>query len=160
MMNKKIGIKIFKYVVVVLILAYTIALLIMTGGSNKPFKEVTKGVESVVDQEKLNKVETQSLKRYYGLNGSDYDGVTLYISTTSMSAEELLLIKAKSEEQVAAIRDAIEERRDTRRQDFDGYAPDEVDLIDSSILQVRGNYVFFVVSKEAAKYKEAFTSSL
>lgn len=159
-MKKISGITILKYVVAVLIVAYTITLLVVSGGSNKPFEEVSKGVESSVNKEALKKLETQSLKRYYGLNGADYEGVTFYVSTSSMSAEELLLIKAKSEEQVNDIKEAIIDRKETRRQDFDGYAPNEVDLVDASVLQVRGKYVLFVISKDAAKYKKAFTDHL
>lgn len=160
MRNKKIGIKIFKYFVVVLMIAYTSALLILSGGSNKPFESVSKQVENVVNEETMDKADTQLLKRYYGLNASDYEGVMLYLSKSSVSAEEVLLIKAKSEEQVDAIQDTIERRRDSRRADFDGYAPEEVKLLDESVLQIRGKYVFFAASKDVSKLKKAFTEGL
>lgn len=160
MRKKNIGIKIFKYVIVALIIAFTVTLLIVTGGSNKPFETVAKVLEASLNTETLEKMETQALKRYYGLNGSDYEGVLIYLSKSSMSAEEVLLIKAKSEEQVSAIQEAIESRRDSRRSDFDGYAPEEVKLLDESVLQVRGKYVFYAVSKDVSKYKKAFTEGL
>lgn len=160
MMKRGLGVKILKYGVTVGILVYIIALLIMSGGSAKPFKDISAGVEKVIDTDTLITANTQGLRRYYGLNAADYQGVALYVSKSSMSAEELLLIEVKDTEQVEAVRDAVERRISQRRDDFDGYAPDEVELIDGSVTEVRGKFVFFTISKNAQKYKDAFTDSL
>ena len=62
-----------------------------TSGSTKPFDEVKKAIQKEINTENLKDVSTQGLKRYYGLNGAQYDGVMMYVSASSMSAEEILL---------------------------------------------------------------------
>ena len=49
----------------------------------------------------------RGLKRYYGFKWSQYDGVMMYVSASSMSAEEILLIKVKDDTQIQEVEEAI-----------------------------------------------------
>lgn len=151
---------VLKYVVLAVIFIYIALLMVFTSGSNKPFKEVAVSVENALGQSDLQKMDGQALKRYYGLNSADYDGVLLYSAQSSMSAEEVLLIKVKDDSQVQEVTDAIDEYLRTQREDFEGYAPEEVKLLDDAQRSVRGDYIFLAVSGEAQRYKEAFDTSL
>lgn len=151
---------IFKYVTVLLILIYVIWLMIYASGSTKPFEDVAREVEASLDTSNLVKMDTQEFKRYYGLNGADYQGVLFYSSEFSISAEEVLLVEVKSDKQVQEVRGAIEQRLASRKNDFDGYAPKEVQLLDSAQLKVRGKYIFLAVAPKAETYSEVFAESL
>lgn len=152
--------EILSYVVMGLVLLYIILLFVFTGGSRKPFSEVSKSFEGSIHAENMKSVGAQGLKRYYGLNGADYDGVLFYVSEHSMSADEILLIKAKNEEQVQEIESAIDRHLQNRIEDFDGYAPDEAKLLKDAERSTRGTYIFLCVSKDAKAYKKAFVKSL
>ncbi len=149
-----------KFVAVFLILIYVMLLLIYTSGSTKPFQEVASAVESSLDKESLLKQDTQALKRYYGLNSADYEGVLLYSAEFSISAEEVLMIETKSEQQVQEVQDAIEERMESRIHTFEGYAPQQVQLLEQAQIQVRGKFIFFAVSPDAENYASVFTKAL
>lgn len=152
--------EIFKYITVAAIFVYVILMMIFASGSTKAFDEVAKGVEASLDTENLVKQDSQALKRYYGLNSADYDGVLFYSSSSSMSAEEVLMIKVKSDDQLQGVRDAINTRIANRKNDFDGYAPKQVQLLDSAQLKVRGDYIFLAVAPKADEYCAAFSKSL
>ena len=152
--------EIAKYVVMAVILVYIVLLMIYTSGSTKSFETIQKAVESVLDTGNLKKADGQGLKRYYGLNSADYDGVMLYTSESSMSAEEVLLIKVKNEGQMKRVKEAVEKRIANRKNDFEGYAPKEVQLLEQSELSVRGKFLFLAIAPKAAEYKEAFAKSL
>lgn len=151
---------ILKFAAAFLILVYIVLLLIYTSGSTKPFEEVAAAVEEQLDTEILVKQDAQALKRYYGLNGADYEGVLYYSSEFSISAEEVLLIEVRSEQQVQEVRDAIEERLESRRNTFEGYAPEQAQLIGQAQLQVRGKFIFLAVSADAENYVSAFANGL
>lgn len=151
---------ILKFAAAFLILVYIALLLIYASGSTKPFEEVAAAVEEQLDTEILEKQDAQALKRYYGLNGADYEGVLFYSAEFSISAEEVLLIEVKSEQQVQEVRDAMEERLESRKHTFEGYAPEQAQLIEQAQLQARGRFVFLAVSSEAEKYVSAFTNGL
>ena len=97
----------------------------------------------------------------YGLNPSDFDGCLLYYPQTNMEAEELLLLKLRDTSQQEAVRAAVEARLETQKTSFDGYGLEQYDLLTNhSILDIRGNYVLFVVHKDAAAVQQAFRGAL
>ena len=149
-----------KYGLTVAIIVYVALLLIFTSGSTKSFAAVEKQVEAALDTENMKKAGVQGLKRYYGLNSADYEGVMLYTAESSMSAQEILLVKAKTNEQAEEVKAAVEQRRENRKNDFDGYAPKEVQLLEEAQISVRGKFVFYAVSPEAESYKSVFSKSL
>ena len=65
------------------------------------------------------------------------------------------------EEHVEKIRAAVEARLETQKTSFDGYGLEQYDLLTNhSILDIRGNYVLFVVHKDAAAVQQAFRGAL
>lgn len=162
-MNKKThfsSTEIFKYLSFLAILIYIIILIVFTSSSTKSFNDVAKSIEKILDTNSLTKQTNQSLKRYYGLNSADYEGVLYYASSSSMSAEEVLLIKVTDSSQLQDVQTAIEQRIQNRKNDFDGYAPDQVQLLDSSQIKIRGNFIFLAIAPDADKYCSTFTNSL
>ena len=143
-----------------MILVYVVLLLIYTSGSTKPFEEVAGSVEPLLNKESLVRQDAQALKRYYGLNSADYEGVMFYSAEFSISAQEVLLIEVKTDQQVQEVRDAIEERLESRKNTFEGYAPEQAQLIREAQIQVRGRFLFLAVSPEAETLAAAFTKSL
>ena len=149
-----------RYVFAAAIVAYVCLLMVYTSGSNKPFGEVEAAVEKTLDQGNLTEQTTQMLKRNFGLNSADYEGVMYYSSEFSISAEEVLVIKVKDESQVRAVTDAVKKRIESRINDFEGYAPEEVKMLQDAKQSVRGKYIFFAAAPKAEKYLEAFSGSL
>ena len=59
------------------------------------------------------------------------------------------------------VRAAVEARLETQKTSFDGYGLEQYDLLTNhSILDIRGNYVLFVVHKDAAAVQQAFRGAL
>ena len=151
---------IMKFVVFALIIGFVVLLMLFASGSNKPFEEVSKSVENSLDTEALTAQDAAMSKRNFGLNAADYAGVLYYSSGASMSAEEVLLVKVNRDSQVQEVVDAINERIDSRISDFEGYAPDEVKLLEDARQSVRGTYIFYACSPDADKYLSVFSGSL
>lgn len=151
---------ILKYVAAAAIIGYIALLLFYTGGSTKSFDEVRSVVEASLNTENLTEQGSQALKRYYGLNSEEYEGVMYYSSEFSISAEEVLLIRVKDESQVQQVRDAVEGRISDRLNDFEGFAPEEVQLLEEAQLLVRGKYIFLAIAPEAEVYADVFVTSL
>ena len=118
-------------------------------------------VTASVDLSALQEGSVQMVKRLYGLNPSDFDGCLLYYPQTNMEAEELLLLKLRDTSQQEAVRAAVEARLETQKTSFDGYGLEQYDLLTNhSILDIRGNYVLFIVHKDAAAVQQAFRGAL
>lgn len=154
------GAELAKYVVIAVILVYIVLLMIYTSGSTKSFRKIEKAVEASLDTENLKKMDGQKLKRFYGLNSEDYEGVLFYSSESSVSVEEVLLVKVKSENQADLVKNAVEKRVENRKNDFAGYASKQEKLLNDAVITVRGKFVLLAVSPKAAEYKEVFAKSL
>ena len=100
------------------------------------------------------------VKRLYGINANDYEGVTLYVSDSNMKVEELLIVKLKDVSQSEAVEAAIEGRLDKQLESFEGYGVEQSKLLKDHVLDVKGNYVLYVVDKKAKKADKAFQKSL
>lgn len=154
------GVEIGKYLSLIVLIAFVVWIAVFRSGSTKAFEEVAQAVQTSILDEELILQDSQALKKYYGLNSADYEGVLLYTSNFTMSAKEVLLIKLKDETQVEEVKAAIDERLETRRSSFEGYVPEQVQLLDQAVYSVRENYIFLAVTPEAETYRQAFARSL
>ena len=139
-------------------------LLVIFGGnpvSNAVFADVSAAVVPEVDKTNMNEAQNQMVKRLYGLDPVNFEGCTLYYPRTNMDAEELLVIKLKEVSQQAEVEAAIEARLQSQKDVFDGYGVSQTDLLTNySVIDVRGNYVLFVVSKNCDAAQTAFRDAL
>lgn len=149
-----------KYISVFLIFVFVVLLTMFRSGSTKSFEVVSQAVQNSIYDEELVQKDSQALKRYYGLNSAEYEGVLFYTSEFSMSAKEVVLIKVKDEAQAEVVKSAIENRIETRIDSFEGYAPEQVQLLKEAQYVVRGNYIFLAVTPDAEVYKSVFVKSL
>ena len=152
--------RVMKYVVLVLTIAFVVVLMIYASGSSRPFKEVEDAVSRSLDKSNLTLQDGAAFKREFGLSEADYAGVMYYASEFSISAEEVLVVLVKDESQVQEVTEAIDKQTEARKNDFDGYAPEEVKLLEDAKQSVRGRYIFFAAAPKAEEYLEAFGSSL
>ena len=124
------------------------------------FSVLREQAEQAMDLTGMRQADAQLLRRLYGLNGGELAGWALCTSQDNMAVEELLLAECVSEAQAEQVREALEARRSTQIQNFEGYGPEQVRLLEDSIMEVRGVYVLFVVSEQAREVKDAFLSVL
>ena len=124
------------------------------------FSVLREQAEQAMDTMGMRQADAQLLRRLYGLNGGELAGWALWTSEDNMAVEELLLAECVSEAQAEQVREALEARRSTQIQNFEGYGPEQVRLLEDSIVEVRGVYVLFVVSEQAREVKDAFLGVL
>lgn len=144
------------------VLAAVISLFVMFGGNTMSDAEpaaVEAAVTAELDMENMVRGDNQMIKRFYSLDPSAYEECILYYPTTNMMAEELLIIKLSDISQQDAVRAAIEARIDTQKTTFEGYGVEQFELLSSNaVVEIRGNYVLFVVNADSAAARKAFLS--
>lgn len=149
-----------KYVTAVLIGVFVVVMILAQRQPKVPFDQVRQAVEQAIDHETMTDAGIKGFRRHYKLRENDYDGIMVYQSLSGMSAEEVLLVKVRDRSQIEGLTDAIEARRESRMNDFAGYAPEEEALMQQGELLVKGNYVLFLPYRKAAEVKQAFLQAL
>ena len=161
-MNIKTGIfEISRWTAVVLAL---ICLLTMFGSnkwSNADPAEVEAAVIAELDMSAMVKADNQMVKRLYGLDPAAFESCILYYPNTNMMAEELLILKLSDTAQQQSVRAAIEARVETQKTTFDGYGVEQYALLtENCIIDIRGNFVLFVVNADCDAAQKAFAGAL
>ena len=161
-MNIKTGIfEISRWTAVVLAL---VCLLTMFGSnkiSNADPAEVEEAVIAEIDMSAMVKADNQMVKRLYGLDPAAFESCILYYPNTNMMAEELLILKLSDTAQQQSVRAAIEARVETQKTTFDGYGVEQYALLtDNCIIDIRGNFVLFVVNADCDAAQKAFAGAL
>lgn len=160
-MNKKISILTpIRIGMVVILLVFIILLQVGNKNSNSTLNAVTDSVIKAIKVEGMEESSNRMFKKFYGLNASDYEGVTLYAPVTNMNAEELLIIKLKDRSQAESVTEAINSRLETQKSSFEGYGIEQFDLLENHVLDVQGNFILYIVHPDATKADQAFRSSL
>lgn len=122
--------------------------------------EIAKQLEKGKNVSNLVQGDANSLKRYYSLNANDYDGFALWTSENSMDVDEMIVVKAKNDDQVEDLEESMESRIKTQKKNFEGYGAEQTALLGESIVVTRGKYVFFAVSKNAASWESIFLKTI
>lgn len=149
-----------KWLVVAAMLIFFISLTAGKGDSSAPFESVAEAVTKTLDQTNMTLADNQMVRRLYGLDPAQFEGVLCYSPTTNMNAEEVLLVKLQSDSQQDAVREAIEERRDSQMRTFDGYGFEQYAMLEESIIEVHGNYILFISSNDPKTTVKAFSDAL
>lgn len=144
--------------------AAVISLIWMFGGntvSNADPMEVAEAVVETIDMENMLEADNQLIKRFYGLDPASFDGCILYYPTTNMMAEEVLIVKLKDMSQQAQVRAAIEKRIETQKTTFEGYGVEQFELLtNNAVIEVRGNFILFIVNADSAEAQKAFLKAI
>ena len=128
--------------------------------SNAKIDKVQEAVYQASGLENVEQAPNRTVKRLYGLDPQDYDGLVLYAPQSNMDVNEILIVKLSNTDQASGVEDAINERLETQEKSFDGYGVEQTKLLKDHVLQVQGNYILYAVGENASKMQAAFLNSL
>ena len=141
-----------------------ISLMAMFGGdtvSNADPAEVEAAVTAQIDMTNMLPGDNKMIKRFYGLDPAQFGACILYYPTTNMMAEELLIVKLSDVSQQETVRKAVEARIATQKNTFEGYGVEQFEMLsNNAVVEIRGNYVLFVVNAASADAQKAFLGAI
>ncbi len=128
--------------------------------SNAPFDQVLQATIEGVDMSKYPQKDVLALKRYLDLDASMFEQIAFYRSENAMDADELVLAKFNTEEAKKSFLDAIQKRIESQTTTYEGYAPEQYDLMKKGKLISHANYGLYVVGPQAEQIASQFEKSL
>lgn len=128
---------------------------------NVPVSELmTKIVENTDLSSKMVGQTATQIKDGFYVDTALAEEYDLKISNNIVSANTVAVFKLKDAKDVASFQEGLNKRKDDQVKLFESYAPAEAALAKDGIIAVKGVYVLFVVSKDAAAVKTAFLDML
>lgn len=120
---------------------------------------VAERIQRAVNLDEMKQGDRKKLHKLYHIEADEVEDFMLYTAASNVKADELAIIKVKDADQAERVKQNILQRIDAQTVKFKDYRPDEYFLIEKHVLKTKGRFVFFAVSKEAAKMEAAFDSA-
>ena len=150
-----------RWLAVALALVYLFSMFGGNTASSAKAEDVTAAVTDVLDMSNMVQAENQMIKRLYGIDPASFESCILYYPTTNMGAEELLIVKLSDVSQQDMVRQAVEARIATQKNTFEGYGVEQFEMLsNNAVVEIRGNYVLFVVNAASAAAQKAFLGAI
>ncbi len=152
----------FTIIQILLVIGLLIFIAIRSKGetmSDTAFSDMKQAVISAIDMSDVTEGSDLDIKKYYGLNPADYEGIAYYKPNTGMTAQEILLVKLNDSSQSESVMAAMTERATQRATSFDGYAPEQYEMINNRVQLAQGNYAIMVIHPNAQAAEAAFLSN-
>lgn len=154
-----VWIKGLKYALI-LLLVFGLEGLIRGSGRQADFQVLSGQVLKEMDLDEMQQGDERMLRRLYGLNAGEFLNWTLYISKDNMDVKELLLLEAAAPEEVALAEQAVRKRLEIQEHNFEGYGPEQLQLLKKSVIRVEGSCLLFVVAEDPETVKDGFVRAL
>ncbi len=148
----------------ILVLAVTMTVLFTACGKDKEDAGTTAPAKDVKTQEAADAIRTQgdfkdqlatvhnttALTRLYVLDEANIEEAAFYTNSSS-TAEEIAVIKVKSQDYIDTVKAAYEKRIEDQKDACKDYLPDEMPKLDSAVIYVNGNYAVLCISNDNSK---------
>ena len=136
-------------------------LLVVKGPARQvDFGKLQADVEKAMDLSDMKQGDARMLRRFYDLNAGELAHWVLYTASDNMAVEELLLVECTSPEQAEQVLEAARNRKETQVKNFEGYGPEQVQLLNGCVIRRDGSYVLFAVSDRVSDIKKAYRKDL
>ncbi len=150
----------FEIACVVLLAVFIAAMLAGNAGSSKTAEEVFTPVVSQVDLDTLKVRDNKVIVKEFSFGEDDVENV-IYISSDSvMEVRELLLVEAKSSDDVQKLTELIKTRVESKKALFKNYAPEQSALLENYTLVKKGKFILYTVYDSPEKIVSAFKKAL
>ena len=123
-------------------------------------EDIKSAVSEAADFSGMEEFGNSQLKKDFGINANDYEGVIYYGHQSVMDCEKVLIIKLSDSSQGKDLAKSVKEIRTADMDMFRSYAPDQYKLLDECVIEQKGNYFIYVVSDNARAVEKAFTGCI
>jgi hypothetical protein len=115
-------------------------------------EEIAQEIFGIIEIPSAMEQEIEDLEFFFStLDTEGIEELSYHICASGAYPDELLIIKFGTAEQALAAKPAVEARLESRRGDFRDYAPAEMYKLDTALIMVNSNWLFFFVTEENLK---------
>ena len=157
---KKFFIKLGEVLCVFLLAAFIAYVTSADRISTVPFSEVSAAVVSVADTGQLKKRDKLEFRNKYSLQAEDYKDFIWYSSESVMDVRELVIIFTQDKADAKKVKASIEAYAENKHSLFEGYAPEESEMISSYVLVQKKGYTLFCIGQDREKVLSVFYENI
>lgn len=145
----------YYYILTVAILITFIALYQVLKVKDVDMDSLRQSLSQIIDSEHMDIGDSSKLRKLYYISKNEVEDFILYSPKSNMEASEVLILKAKNEEDIEHLKVKVEERIKKQSDSFKNYRPEEYDIISNRVLDIKGKYLILIISSESEKIEAA-----
>lgn len=150
--------------IITVILAFSmIFALTACGGNGKKAQspsEIMTSIKKDITFPEMAEIDKASLNGYFEIKTDDIEEMAYIIAGGGATADEVLILKMKDGADINDIKTKVEARKKMQTELFESYSPNEVPKLKSSVVETKGNYIFFAITNDNAKAKKIFNDAV
>ncbi len=140
----------YYYILIATVLITFIALYQVLKVKDAEMDSLRKNLSQVIDDEQMDIGDSSKLRKLYYISKNEVEDFILYAPKSNMDANEVLVLKGKSEEVIQQLKVKVEGRIKKQSDSFNSYRPEEYDIISNRVLDIKGKYLILIISKDSA----------
>ena len=145
----------YYYILIATVLITFIALYQVLKVKDADMDSLRKNLSQVIDDKQMDIGDSSKLRKLYYISKNEVEDFILYAPKSNMDANEVLVLKGKSEEVIQQLKVKVEGRIKKQSDSFNSYRPEEYDIISNRVLDIKGKYLILIISKDAATIEAA-----
>lgn len=122
-------------------------------------EEIRKDIVQSTDVTTMEDDDGTKLKKLYNINKRDVDDYILYAPKSNMEANEILILKAKTQDDLKALKEKVGNRVKSQSDSFENYDKTQFEIISNYILEEKDNYLILIISKDSKAIKKSIDES-
>lgn len=131
-----------------------------TAQASKTPAQISKEVmDSGIEFPEMIEVNADNLKLQYSLEDGDFQEFGVYWSGNAAYADEVCVILA-ADGKADRVKDAVNQRLESQKTAFKDYVKEEYDRLCTTSVSTKGNYVYWVCTKDNAKANDIITKAI
>lgn len=149
----------------VLALAAALALGIAAcgGGQKQADMNVQEVMDALLEQAPIEggiALTQDDMLNFYGIQEEDMKSFAADLAADGITAQEIVLVEAASEDSAEEVEAKLQSRLDARRNEFNGYLPDQYAVVEKSEVKRDGVYVRLIISPQQEELVKLYNSYL
>ncbi len=125
--------------------------LLLTSCSSLPepdAKELANKIISGQQAGEFDEADGDMISILFGLEVEDFSDCAVFYSKEPASADIVIIFKSDNKETLKSVKGILEEFRESRIEDFKGYAPEEAAKLEESKVIIKGKYTILTVMSD------------
>ena len=110
--------------------------------------KVMEDMKAIMENKDMMDLDESDLMSYYGIEASQVKQFAVYIDSTGIKGDEIILIEGIDADAAKSIKEKIDARYQEKENTMKTYQPEEYAVLKKSKVEQNGNYISLIVSPQ------------
>ena len=121
--------------------------------------KVMEDMKAIMENKDMMDLDESDLMSYYGIEASHVKQFAVYIDSTGIKGDEIILIEGIDADAAKSIKEKIDARYQEKENTMKTYQPEEYAVLKKSKVEQNGNYISLIVSPQGDDLKEIYNKA-